>query len=210
MRDMTGEEQTAVLSPSHRRFLYGNGQDTPLDAEMYEQIRDRVAAVTRDFTALYSRLRDEDITAIFGDETARTGPAPVYDALIFLFYSMSQTDQPLEPHINLQHAYAETDQHAKTYVDSVCELFLPPQQCRDTVTTDGFDPVSVDAFERLCYDEAILPEAFDGVDSEASFVPSAEEVREMREETADLERIPLSVVLDGGVTTADPAEGRDE
>jgi hypothetical protein len=95
------------------------------------------------------------------------------------------------------------DQHASTRVDIVAEPFLPPRERLEAVTSDGIGRVSIDALEQLYYDESVPPEAFAEIGDDTELFPSAEEIRQMRAEVADLERVPLSVVLDVEVAPAD-------
>jgi hypothetical protein len=123
---------------------------------------------------------------------------------------MLQTNRQPEAHIEraLRHAYAAINQHASAHLDVVTEPFLPPEKRLEAFETDGLDRVSVDALERLYYDESVPPEAFEGVDNGFELLPSAEEIRQTRADVADVERVPLSVVLDIDITTTDGSDRR--
>jgi hypothetical protein len=124
---------------------------------------------------------------------------------------MLQTNRQPEAHIEraLKHAYAGIDQHASTQFDVVTEPFLPPKQRLEAVATDSLSRVSIDALERLYYDESVPPEAFKDVSDGSELLPSAEEIEQIRADVADLERVPMSVVLDVDVTTADGSNERE-
>jgi hypothetical protein len=201
-----------LLTSAERDILLDETESEAARNVVRERAQERVRATLRDLEALYRGLRDEDIAAMFDDKSERPAQVLFHNALVFLFYSMIQTNQQLEPCIEraVQHAYAATDHHASIQFDIVTEPFLPPQRRLDAVSTEGFNRVSLDAFERLFYDDSVPPEAFDDVASENSIVPSADEVRQIREETAHLERVPLSFVLDVEVTTVDSSTERED
>jgi hypothetical protein len=201
-----------ILTSTEREMLLDQYESAATRNAVRERARERMGAALRDLEALYCGLRDDDIEAIFGDETQTCAEVLFHNSLVLLFYSMIRTNQRLEHRIEraIQHAYATTDQHASTRLDIVTEPFLPPQQRLEAVATDGLDRVSLDALEHLFYDDSVPPEAFDDVDSGQSIVPSADEIRQIREETATLERVPLSVVLDVEITTTDLSDERQD
>jgi hypothetical protein len=213
MSNATPPEATGILTPTDRQFLCGELADDEgiSAARRYQRIRSRLAAAMVDVEALYCGLRDEDIQAVFDDESEGVAAAPFHTALVFLFYSMLQTNRQPEIYIEraLRHAYAAMDQHASTRVDIVTEPFLPPQQRLAAVAADGISRVSMDALERLYYDESLPPEAFENVGEGHELLPSAEEIRQMRADVTPLERVPLSVVLDVDVNPLDEENGRE-
>lgn len=207
MNDPVPNEALGMLTHTERQFLFGelSTEEDNSPEDMYQKIRKRLEVSLIDFKALYCGLRDEDIQAVFNDETGQVTAAPFHDILVLLFYSMLQTDRQPEAHIEraLKHAYAATNEHASTQLEVVTEPFLPPVRRLEAVAEDGLSRVSVDALERLYYDESVPPEAFEDVGGGSDLLPSAEEIHQTRVDVADLERVPLSVVLDVNVTNTD-------
>ncbi|WP_436903532.1 hypothetical protein [Halovenus halobia] len=207
MNNPAPTEATGMLSHTERQFLFGelSTEEDNLPEDLYQQIRKRLEISLIDFKALYCGLRDEDIQAVFDDETGQVTAAPFHDILVLLFYSMLQTDRQPEAHIEraLKHAYAAINKHASTQLDVVTEPFLPPERRLEAFAEDGLSRVSMDALEQLYYDELVPPEAFEDVGDGSELLPSAEEIQQVRADVAGLERVPLSVVLDANITAID-------
>jgi hypothetical protein len=186
-------------------------QDGDARSALVSSITDRLWRTSDDIELLYMILSDDELREIFAgsDERQASVRARAQHVLAFLYYGLQLADDDVVYRITsaIKEAEAANDRDATVTLDIVTQPFLPPEQQIQALKDGDYDQVSVDALDRLWYDERVPPaniaDAFAALGEDELTV---EDVMAEREGAAMLERMPAPVITDVEVVSEPTTE----
>lgn len=201
-----------LLSEDERKSLADpETQDDEARSALVDHITDRLWRLFDDIELLYMVLSDDELREIFAGPDERQGSvrARAQHVLAFFYYGLQLTDDDVVYRITsaIEEAEAANDRDATVTLDIVTQPFLPPEQQIQALKNGDYDQVSVDALDRLWYDERVPPA--DVVDAFAALGEdelTVEDVMAEREGAAMLERMPAPVITDVEVVSEPTTE----
>lgn len=209
---MTGERPG--LLTEHEQAMMAGEEPSPTDdvvsrEDLIEQLHRRVSATIADFEMLYLTLTDEELRSIFEGRDEGDGGsirATAQYVLALMYYGLALTGDDVEYRFAsaIRQAEADRGMHATVELDVVTEPFLPPDQRIAALLGDSGGRVSLEAFDRLFYDERVSAEELAAVVSaieDEEVTPEA--IRQGREGAMHFERAPATVVTNVETVTND-------
>jgi hypothetical protein len=186
-------------------------QDGEARSALVNSITERLWRTFDDIELLYMVLSDDELREIFAGPDERQGSvrACAQHVLAFFYYGLQLTDDDVVYRITsaIEEAEAANDRDATVTLDIVTQPFLPPEQQIQALKDGDYDQVSVDALDRLWYDERVPPaniaDAFAALGEDELTV---EDVMAEREGAAMLERMPAPVITDVEVVSEPTTE----
>lgn len=179
--------------------------------ELISQLGDRLSNTFGDIELLYTVLTEDEIKTLFGgsDDARTTIRAQAHHVFTFLYYGLQQTGDDVRFRIAgaIEAAEAANNRDATVTLDVTTQPFLPPAQQVEALKSGAPEQVSVQALDRLWYDDQVPPA--DVVDVYAALGEpglTVEDIVAAREDTVMVERMPAPVITDINVTSGPPVE----
>lgn len=207
------DKQVGMLTERERAVLVGEQSSTGSEAmsrdDPIEGLRREFAATVADFELLYLTLTDEELQSVFEGHDEGDGVsirATAQYVLALMYYGLALTGDDVEYRFAnaIRQAEADRGMHATVELDVVTEPFLSPDQRIAALLGDGGGRVSLEAFDRLFYDERVSAEELAAVVSaieDEEVTPEA--IRQGREGAMHFERAPATVVTNVEIVTTD-------
>lgn len=209
-------DRNGLLTNREREILAGEaaGSDDQR-SEIVRRLRERLPTTLTDIEILYLYLDDDEFGELFDkDEEIRERMRSLAQyAFAFLYYGLQLNGDDIEYRLSsaIKQAEAAHERNAIVTLNIVTEPFLPPEQRLEALKQDGFNRVSIGAFEHLFYDERVSPESL----AEALSISGIEEttpedLKTEREAAEALLRPPTAVVTNVQIESNEAFTSKNE
>ena len=187
-----------LLTDSERDVLTDPDSDASR-AKLIDEFSDRIGASFKDIELLYMCLTDDEFRSVFGNDTdtRKHMRYRAHHVFTFLYYGLQLTGDDVTHRITsaIEAAEAASNRDATATLDIITQPFLPLDQQIDAIQNGAIDQVSLQALDRLWYDDTVPPD--DVVDAYAALGEpglTVEDVQTAREDTQSVERMPAPVI----------------
>lgn len=204
--------ESGLLSENERELLTDpEKQPDGKREELIDQLGGRLSETFGDLELLYMILTEDEFHTVFGgsDDSQTAIRAQAHHVFTFLYHGLQLTGDDVSYRIAsaIEAGEAANDRDATVTLDITTQPFLPPAQQVEALKSGALEQVSLQALDRLWYDDQIPP--VDAVDVFAALGEpglTVEDIEAMREDTEMIERMPAPVITDVEVTSEPPTE----